>query len=424
MTIVKQYFRPLLVWFSAQVYAELIARATEHLLVKLHGKLDFAGLEQACAAYHHTTGPGTKPTHPVPRLVRALLVQYVCDWSLRQLEFQIRYNLVVKWFVGYNILDAGPDHSTLQRFEDWVCAQQQRVFFDQVLQQIDAEFPADRTQTQLGDTYALHAAAAKEALVRLLRHTCERVLRELAVIAPSAHQRVSAKLERSVLFGPTDERSYFRMSSPERAAQLQNTVVGALQLIQLVRAQLLAQTAHAAHEQYPLVNWLACLEKILGDEVAMQRDAAGRVVRVTRLPKEQRGSYRLGSATDPEATYRVHGADKVDFGYNVSVAATINFVREIQADTGAQPDAVALPDLLTAQIEYHDTVPTKFIYDAAAGNGKTHAAVERATTGRTQLVAPLIAHAKNAARFTPDDFTLSADGNTLTCPNAQTTTTA
>lgn len=51
------------------------------------------------------------------------------------------------------------------------------------------------------------------------------------------------------------------------------------------------------------------------------------------------------SSADPDATYRVHGDDKKDFGYNVSVAVTNNFVREIQADTGAQPDPVAIPDL-------------------------------------------------------------------------------
>ncbi|MEA3341868.1 MAG: transposase, partial [Chloroflexota bacterium] len=424
MAMVDRYFEPLLVWFSEKVYAELIARAGNHLLVNLHDKLDFGFLEETCAPFHHTSGPGTRPTHTVPRMVRALLVKYLFDWSLRQLEFQIRYNLIVKWFVGYGVLDAGPDHSTLQRFEDWVREHQHRVFFDEVLHQIDEEFPEERQQPQIGDTYAMHADAAKEALVRLIRHTCERILGELASMSPAAHQCVVGKLDRVTLFGPEDEPSYFRMSSDERKKQLRNTVVGALQLIQLVREQLAAHASLTEDECQVIVNWLGCLEKILGDEVEIQRNAEGQVERVTRLPKNERGSYRIGSATDPDATYRVHGENKVDFGYNVNVAATVNFVREIRADTGAQPDAVAIPDLLEAQIEHHDTVPDKFIYDAAAGNGKTHAAVEEATDGQTQLVAPLISNGKDAERFTPADFTLSDDGDTLTCPNGQTTDTA
>jgi hypothetical protein len=44
------------------------------------------------------------PTHPVTRLVRAELVGALYSWSLRQLEQEIRYNLVIKWFVGYTLL--------------------------------------------------------------------------------------------------------------------------------------------------------------------------------------------------------------------------------------------------------------------------------------------------------------------------------
>lgn len=143
------------------------------------------------------------------------------------------------------------------------------------------------------------------------------------------------------------------------------------------------------------------------------------MVGVIERPKDQKGSYRIGSATDPDATYRVHD-DQVDFGYNISLAATENFIREIRADTGAQPDPVAIPDLLTAQREHHDLTPAKFIYDAAAGTGKTYAQVHDATDGQTQLVSPLIPFGDRSARFGPDDFTLSEDGTTITCPNGQT----
>jgi hypothetical protein len=117
----------------------------------------------------------------------------------------------------------------------------------------------------------------------------------------------------------------------------------------------------------------------------------------------------------------VHGEGKKDFGYNVSVAVTDNFVREVQADTGAQPDSVAIPDLLQAQRERHDLVPGKFIYDAAAGAGKTRALVTQVTGGRTQLVSPLLPYEKRTDLFTPERFQLSEDGTLLSCPNGQTT---
>jgi hypothetical protein len=122
----------------------------------------------------------------------------------------------------------------------------------------------------------------------------------------------------------------------------------------------------------------------------------------------------------------VHDANgtKTDFGYNVQVAATDNFVREVQVHTGAQPDAVAIPDVLHAEAEHHDLVPEKFIYDTAAGHGKTRALVAQATDGKTQLVAPLPPTHSPTDKFTPDHFQLSADNQGLTCPSGQTTTLA
>jgi hypothetical protein len=141
------------------------------------------------------------------------------------------------------------------------------------------------------------------------------------------------------------------------------------------------------------------------------------------LPKKQKGSYRIASATDLDATFRVHG-EKIDFGYNVSVAATDTFIREIRADTGSQPDPVAIPDLLKTQEQNHGLLPAKLIYDQAAGTGKHHADVAKASGGQTQLVAPLIPYQERSERFGPDDFALSPDGAALTCPHGRVSITA
>ena len=422
LRIVQAHLEPLLDWFSSRLYVEFLKHAADHLLVKLHARLDCQPLEQACVAFHHASGPGAHATHSVPRLVRTLLVKALYGWSLRDLELHIRYHLVVKWFVGYRLFDTGPDHSTLERFEQWVTQHQHRVFFDEVLRQIDQDFPGERAQPQVGDTFAMRADAAKESLVELIRHTCRRMLAVLDGGDPSA--AVLSEAERIALLGPADEVNEHQLDLTGRQARLQRTALAALDGAQRVRAALEARPALAESDRAEVQQRLAHLDKILADNVRLTHDANGHAVRVTELPKEKKGAYRLGSATDPDATYRVHGEKKTDFGYNVSLAATAHFVREIQADTGAQPDAVAISDLLTEQIAHHDLCPDKFIYDAAAGSGKTHALVAQATDGRTQLVARLLPYAKRTDRFTPDDFVLSDEGRALTCPNGHISTTA
>lgn len=416
------YLDPILDWISHQIYTELLKRADDHFLLQLQATLDFQPLETACAAFHHQTGPGASPTHLVPRLIRALLIGALFGWSLRQLEFQLRFHLLIKWFVGYPLFAAGPDHTTLERFEQWVIEHQHRTLFDEVLRQIDRDFPAERTQPQIGDTFALRANAAKESLVHLLRHTTRLMLAMLAKAAPDSHQRVHAHFDPGALFGPPDEPDAYWLTADEKRQRLTTTVLAVCQCVQAVRdeldAQVIAEPARTA-----IRTRLTHLDKILADEVRLTTDAAGTLSQLTERPKDDKGAYRLGSATDPEATYRVHGQKKSDFGYNINVAVTDHFVREINAATGAQPDASGLPTLITEQLEHHDLQPKKFIYDAAAGTGKARAVFLAATGGHTQLVAPIPPSAlgKSPTRFTPDDFTVSEDDTTLTCPAGHTT---
>lgn len=142
-------------------------------------------------------------------------------------------------------------------------------------------------------------------------------------------------------------------------------------------------------------------------------------------PKKERGSYRIGSATDLEASYRQHGkADEdVSLGYNVQVCATPSgLIRMVKAYCGATPDPHGVADLIAQQMQRHGVCPQKLIYDCAAGTGKVRAEVEQVSGGRTQVCAKLPPYdQRHPDRFGPYDFSLSEDGKTLTCPNGKST---
>lgn len=422
-SVVEAHLKVLLYWFGDEIYRRLWRRAQDHFLVRLRDQLDFAPLEAACAAYHHHSGPGAPVVHPVSRLVRALLVKCLLDLSLRELEQAIQWNLLVKGFVGYALFECGPDHATLQRFEQWVWTHQSRTFFDEILRQIDRDFPEERRKAQVGDTYAMRANAATESLIELIRHTCRRLLKAVAETDTTRKTEVVSQLDQDRLFGSSDEVKEYRLEQTERSERLQTTVVAALACQAAVRAWLSSQCDLAQSDRLAVEIWLDILDKILADEVAISRSEQGQITSVMVLPKKKKGKYRIASATDPQATHRVHDTQR-DFGYNVSMAATDSFIREIRVDTGSQPDPVAIVDLLIAQQEHHDLTPAKLIYDQAAGTGKWHAEVAKASDSQTQLVAPLIPYDQHSKRFGPDDFTLASDDRSLTCPNGQVSTTA
>jgi hypothetical protein len=410
------------------------------LLVKLDSYLDFELIEKTCASYRHSCGPGTQTYYPVSILVRALLVGYLYELSLRQLEQRLHSDLLVRWFVGLPAFGDVPTYCTLERFEQWVSKHHRRIYQDTILKQIDEAFPQSRQRNQIGDTYAMIANAAEEDLVLRLRHTVHCLLRESVenTTSPQAETGTTCALPLAQtvscfawhkLFGEPKEKLGCFLDKKERQRRIEEVVLAADDLRQRFNITLQAYP----NTDFPGVRlWLGYLGKIIHDEVTIldKPDAEGNRV-LLRTTKERRNdpdtSLRIGSATDPEATYRQHGSEDEDvkFGYNIQVAAsTDGFIREIQTYTGAVSDQAGIADLVAAQVEHLGTCPPKIIYDQAAGSGKARADVDKASNGKTKLISKLLPYDKNSERFGPYDFSLSEDGSTLTCPAGKQSSTA
>lgn len=410
-TIIEEHLAPLLTWFSQFIWHRLLSRDADNPLIRVKPLLDFTPLEQACATYHDSSATRGRPvTHTVPRLLRAIFIKYWFDLSLRQLERQLRYDLLLRWFVGYGLHQETPDHTTLSRFEAYLYKQHPSLFFSHVLGQIDATVADGHEQVQIADTFALRANAALESLLQRLRHSSYLLLQAWQKADPTTYAAAQPQLAAAALFGHKREKPACYLSSDEWPQCLLLTIQAIESCLALLPPLQDCQAAVRRYQQQ--------VQKIMEDELLISRDSCGLAIAVTLLPEAKRGHFRLCSATDPDATIRNHGVGKVDYGYNTSVAVTPDFIRHIQADTGSMADVTPIPDLLTAQAEDGHTLPQKLIYDQIAGTGKTANAVAKASEGRTQLVAKAMP-AKKGRTFGPEDFALSDDGYALTCPNGR-----
>jgi len=411
--ILTQYFQPLLSWASGHILQQLVAKNRNHPLVRLQALLDFSELERACADYHlGGSGPGRPVVHTVPRLLRMLFLRYWYDLSLRRTEERLCFDMLARWFAGYDLHEKVPDHTSLHYFERYLDAQHHALFFDTVLGQIDALLADGQAQIQIGDTFALRACAAMETIIQRLRHSSHQLLQAWQSHDPVGYAAVYPELEGTALFGLKSEKREFFLAREEWQERLRLTVQAVEDMV--------TRLPDAAERSPLLRQRLAQLQKIMADELRITRDENNRILTLDYHPAGKRGTFRICSATDPDATIRNHGPDKKDFGYNISVAATPDFIRAIQADTGSTSDVTPIPDLLTAQAERGDALPEKLIYDQVAGHGKTAHEVATASQGHTQLVAyPM--PPKKAPTFGPEDFSLSDDGFWLTCPHGRVT---
>jgi hypothetical protein len=298
------------------------------------------------------------------------------------------------------------------------------LFFDEVLRLVDQLCPEDRDRLQIVDTFGMHARAAKTYLIELIRDLCRKLLSHLAVVDPDRHAALVAHLDLIALFGAEGDRITAALTARGRAERLQVVGSQALRLARRLTASLDELPFLAPDEQAPLRLWLAALTKVMADETTCTYPNPTEPDQVTIVERQHghKGTYRLGSATDLDPTYRKHDDLAALLGYNPSLLTTLIFIREILAATGAQPDNVALPDLLQNQADHHGFFPQSLAGDMKFGYGKTRALVAELTDNQTQIIAFVPDYDRQTDLFGPRDFTLSDDGLRLSCPNGHTTT--
>jgi hypothetical protein len=237
------------------------------------------------------------------------------------------------------------------------------------------------------------------------------------------HLAVLPQLDLLTLFGRPDEPITPALNSQERAQRLQTVGQQVLRLDRLLNDYLNQPGSLAPQAQIPLRLLLAYLTKIITDEttVTAHNPADPDEVTIVERKHGHKGSYRIGSATDFDPTYRKHDDKAAILGYNPTVLSTKVFLREVQVDTGAQQDQVALPQVLQNQFDHHAFFPDFLAGDMKYGYGKTRALVAQVTQGQTQIIALTPDYDKRSDLYGPRDFSLSDDGLALTCPNGLTT---
>ncbi len=409
VAVIVQYWAVVVFLVSQVLYERMAHKYKAHFLVQFDQTIDLSGIEQGCAGYHKGTGRGSWTVHSVPQLVRVLLVKYLFNLSYRETEEKVDRDILVKYWCGYNLLQSPPDHTTIWRFEIWVLFHCPRLFFDEILRQIDEMFPEEQEQMQLVDTYAMLVRGAKTSLIELLRDVCRHILTELKKADPERYADVVGVLDMEALFGAEEEKITPALTPEEREVRLQSVVNEAMRLYRFVNGSLtyLLPTL-SAEAQAPVEEWLGYLDKIIADETCLLPPDPNQSaqLKVEERPHGKKGQYRIACANDTDGTYRNHGKGKQKLAYNAAVLTSPNFVRETEVMTGSTPDPDSLEILLLNQYTHHGFFPPELCGDQIFGHGKSRALVDQISGGQTVLIALVPNYEKRTDRFVPADFSL------------------
>lgn len=283
LLLLKGKWQQLLDTLSQMIYRRFLAKDNDHYLIRLHQTLNFSRLETACQGYQqerrYTDSRAGRPIeHTVPRLVRVLMLKHILNTSLRETEEALRYNLLYKWFCGYSLHESGPDHSIIERFEQYVRRTQPRLYFDDILTQIDDCLPQQRQLRQNGDTFAMFVNAAPEHLIRRLNHSCEFLLLAVQAADPVLARTLALAIDPADLWGQAGQQPDYLLSPDLWLQRLTHTTRAALTWLQLSQP--------LSHEVEVQV-WRTRLQKIISDELDLTDEAKGVQVRLKkkrRLP--------------------------------------------------------------------------------------------------------------------------------------------
>lgn len=391
-------------WVSQKHYEVVVAQAGKSReIVMLNERFDWLEVEKQGQAYRRYAGKrGVPETHTVRQLCRGLVLKHYYGWSYLTTAQKVRQESLYRWFARYNLNGRTFCAVTLERFEVWLKEHHPHLSFIVSQQQIDEDFPEEKKAAQIGDTFAMRSRAREESRTQLLRTLALRILTQLEMNSPELRQTVEGMLSRDELFGAPTERPEWRQSKNERDKMEERTACATHQLLRAVRRVLASTTRKQDVLMLALERWIGYLEKVLRDEFLVTLSEEGGCTQAALRTKHEKGAYVIGSAIDPEATFRLHG-DRCDLGYNIGLSATTRFIRGLHGLTGATPNSKLVVPPLAEQWKELGVVPPKLIYDRAAGSPKTFAEVSDATDGKTQLVARLIDHTKAKETFGPQD---------------------
>jgi len=124
-------------------------------------------------------------------MLGSAIIQYLNDFSDRQMEEAARYNLIIKWFIGIPVEDSSYDHSALGDFRDQLGEKRWKKLFFVILKQIeDAGFAKGN---QSVDATHMIANIAIPGTIGLIRQGIKAIMKEIETIDPKLFEELGGK---------------------------------------------------------------------------------------------------------------------------------------------------------------------------------------------------------------------------------------
>jgi len=364
----------------------------EHYLRRVKAVIDFDRFRDLLAAAY-SPDQGRPALEPL-LLLKLEFLQYQYGLSDRQVIEHTRCNMAYRLFLDLSLHSSLPHHTSFTYFRQRLGVERHQQIFDSLVGQA-REQGLVKDRLRLKDATHVIANVAIPTTIALVAQTRERLLQALKRWAPAEVEQQQQRVEQirqSTADAPGEERLI------QRVVHLRELVAWT----QLLVANAPFTEAPAA-EQQQLRQALTLASKVLEDR------------------EDPDGPHRLRSVLDPDARYGMHGDYYCGYLLDVAMDADSEIITAVNVLPGGANEGADAPCLLRHEEQAHGNDVEAMSLDSAGFQGP----VLRELTDAAGLDVEVFTPPRDRPcpqEIQPEQFTLSEDQRTLTCPAGQTTT--
>ncbi|NOR49194.1 MAG: IS1182 family transposase, partial [Methanosarcinaceae archaeon] len=368
--------------YGPTVYKNLIPE--DHILCRINKQVDFSFVNEACKdLYSQNQG---RPVKNLPEIMfRSAIVQFLMDYSDRQMEDAARYNLIIKWFIGIPIEDRSYDHSALGDFRDRLGEKRWKKLFFVILKQIeDAGFAKGN---QSADATHVIANIAIPGTIGLIRQGIKAIMEEIETVDPKLFEELGGKKT-------ADKKEKLHTLKPDEKKTKLVDVVEEARAIRDKAEKLESPSVKQKIEQ---------LNQILNENIEVKN---GKVQK-----KKEHVKNKLVSIVDEDARHGAKSDSKPFTGYKANIMKSDDgFVTNIIGTAGNTYDGDVLLPLVDEKTE-NSSKPQKIRGDTHYGSAENRFQMLQR---RITVVAPIQEGFNPTGLLSQDKFIL--DKTSVTCP--------
>lgn len=368
--------------YGPEIYEKLVPE--NHILSKINKQVDFSFVNEACKdLYSQDQG---RPVKNLPEIMfRSAIVQYMNNYSDRDMEEAARYNLIVKWFIGIPVEDSSYDHSALGDFRDRLGEKRWKKLFFMILKQIEnAGFAKG---TQYVDATHVISNIAIPGTIGLIRQGIKAIMEEIKKANPILYEELGGKKT-------ADKKEKIHALKPEEKKKKLVEVVEEARNIRNKAEKLESPSVKQKVEQ---------LNQILNENI---EEKNGEVQK-----KKEHVEDKLVSLVDDEARHGAKSDAKPFTGYKGNIMKSEDgFVTNIVGTSGNTYDGNILVPLVDEKIE-NSSKPSKIAGDTHYGSAENR--YQMSQRGIT-IVAPIKEDFNPTGLLAQEKFVLDKIG--VTCP--------